>query len=124
MSYIRVEESDFLGKTAELNFSKGEFRFTKTAISSKESVIPANEIKSLNRLRVRKVRGTNTNIFQNNFIGGAFFATIMEMLGFAATSKKLNRRISVHFKDGKFLHGMTDLDTFFEVQNAWLDAKD
>jgi len=48
---------------------------------------------------------------------------IMEMFGFASAAKKLDRRIVVHFKNGKFFRGKTDLDTFFEVQNAWLDAK-
>lgn len=124
MSHIKIEESDFLGKSAEMNFIDGEFRFTKTAISSKDDVISASEIKSLNRLRAGKVGGTNTNIFQNHFIGGPVIATLMELFGFAAAAKKQDRRIVVHFKNGKFFRGLTDLDTFFEVQNAWLDSKD
>jgi hypothetical protein len=124
VSFIRIEESDFLRKSAEVNFADGEFRFTKTAISSKFETISAAEVKSLNRLRAKKVSGTNTNIFQNHFIGGPVIAMIMEMFGFASATKKLDRRIVVHFKNGKFFSGKTDLETFFEVQNAWLDSKD
>ena len=123
MSYIRIEESDFLGRTADVSFSNGKFNFTKTKISSKVDTIPATEIKSLNRLKAKKISGTNTNVFQNHFIGGPFIAMIMELFGFASASKKANRPIMVRFKDGKFFRGFTDLDTFFEVQNAWLDAK-
>jgi len=124
MSNIKIEESDFLGKSALMNFVDGEFRFTKTSISSKLDVVSASEIKSLNRQRATKVSGTNTNIFQNHFIGGPVIAMLMSLFGFAAAAKKQDRRIVVHLKNGKFFRGMTDLDTFFEVQNAWLDSKD
>ncbi len=123
MSYIRVKDSNFLNKSGELKFIDGEFLFTKTAISSKGDVLPVTAIKSLNRLRVKKISGTNTNIFMNNFLRGTYFATFMEIFGFANTLKKVNRRIHVHFKDGKYIYGMTDLETFFDVQNTWLDSK-
>lgn len=124
MSNIKIAESDFLGKSAVMNFINGEFRFTKTSISSKQDVISVKETKSLNRQRAGKVSGTNTNVFQNHFIGGPVIATLISLFGFAAAVKKQDRRIVVHLKNGKFFRGMTDLDTFFEVQNAWLDSKD
>ena len=121
MSNIKIEESDFLGKSAQMNFIDGEFRFTKTSISSKLDVITSREIKTLNRQRASKVSGTNTNVFQTHFIGGPIIAMFMSLFGFAAAAKKQDRRIVVHLKNGKFFRGMTDLDTFFEVQmRGWI----
>lgn len=123
MSLIQVEDSDFMSKTTQVRFSDGVLYYRLTAVSPTERPIEASEIKSLNRIRATKISGTNTNIFMNHFLGGTFFAIIMEFLGFKAGAKKLDRRIHIHFKDGKFISGMTDTDTFFDVQNAWLDSK-
>ena len=123
MVWIHVEESDFAPIGRKTRFVSEQFKYTDTN-AEKIIKVHANQIQSLNRQSVKAISTSNTNLFGNNFTGGTFFAIIMELLGFAAASSKMNRRIMVRFKDGAYLRGKTDIDTFFAVQNAYLDHKD
>ena len=92
----------------------------------------ASDMTFLNRSRSRSMGAgaTDTNIFWYVFyIGfsapGAIFAMLMGLIGFASSKReqKASQRIIVKFENGRTLSGYTDMETFFAVQNAWLDSR-
>ncbi len=128
--WINVEKSNFmpLGRTCQ--FNEGVFTCDTNAEPSAIKR-PASEIIFLNKPpnRGRVSGSTDTNIFKNAFYVGTFLAFLMEIFAFfgggktTKISRKQNARIIVKFADDKFFSGKTDLNTFFAVQNAWLDSK-
>ena len=130
MGWIKIDKSNFADEKSLIEFSDGAFLFGR-AVEGKLD-LSAEDIVFLNRqARAERVSGrTDTNILQYLFYGGgAFLAIIIEFFKFFGvkrspkTKRRLNAKIIVKFNDEKALSGKTDFDTFFAIQNAWLDSK-
>ena len=130
MGWIKVETSNFAELGASVQFLNGSFHCKRGDYVGLQ--IPANDILFLNRQpKARRVSGeTDTNILKYLFYGGgAFLALVIEFFKFFGSTKSAKPRIRfdtkviLKFKDDKFLNGKTDFDTFFAIQNAWLDSK-
>ena len=123
MAWINVTESNFATEGLSVHFSNNNLVCSRGPEAGLK--IDAADIIFLNDPpQSRRISGTSdTNVFKNNFVGGAGFAIFMELFGFARGRKKRTRKIIVKFKNNRFLIGQTDLDTFFAIQNAWLDSK-
>jgi len=101
MAWIDVTESNFAKAGLSVHFSDNHFICSRGPEAGLR--IDAAEITFLNDppRSARVSGGPGTNIFKNIFMGGgAPLALVME-----------------------FFIGKTDLDTFFAIQNAWLDRK-
>ena len=120
MSNIKFDQSNFISASNRIEFSAGVFKYYK---ASKNHTLQPDQIKSMNRASKKAIGGTDTNIFRDVFYMGAMFAWAYKLFGVKKVGKSKKQRLSVHFKDGKHFTGYTDIDTFFEIQNAWLDAK-
>ena len=87
----------------------------------------ASDITFLSRNRSRTIGGgsTDTNIFKYVFYVGTFLAFIIEFFKVADAFKKPKhtKRIIVKFEKGRMISGYTDIETFFAIQNAWLDSR-
>jgi len=117
---IKLDQSNFVSSSNRLEFSDGAFKYFK---ASEDHIIMADQIKSVNRARKKSIGSTDTNIFKNVFLMGASLALASKLFGVKKSIKPMKQRLVVHFKDGKYFSGYTDVDSFFDVQNAWLDAK-
>jgi len=130
MGWIKVEKSNFADEGTTVQFLDDGFICKQGEIAGLR--LPATDIVFLNRQpKAQRVSGgTDTNILKYLFYGGgALLALIVEFFKFfgsrksAKPRKKFDTKVIVKFKDDKILSGKTDFDTFFAIQNAWLDNK-
>ena len=132
MPQITVDKCNFMNAGVTFQFREGEFRFEGVRTLKPEEgkqviLMPTSEISYLNRNRSQKMSSgsTDTNIFKYVFYVGTFLAFIIEFFKVADVVKKTKhtKRIIVKFVNGRMISGYTDLETFFAVQNAWLDNR-
>ena len=123
LNWIIVEDSNFAKTGLSVHFSDNHFVCSRGVQAGLK--IDAADITFLNPApKSKRISGsTGTNLFFNNFLGGTYIAIVMEFFGFVSARKKKTRKIIARFKEDRFLIGKTDLDTFFEIQNAWLDRR-
>ncbi|MEP4053183.1 MAG: hypothetical protein ABJN22_13155 [Litorimonas sp.] len=123
LDWIVVEDSNFAKSGLSVHFSDSHIVCSRGPEAGLK--IDAADIVFLNDPpRSKKVsNNTGTNLFFNHFVGGAYIAIFLEFFGFVSSRKKKTRKIIARFKDDRFLIGKTDLDTFFAIQNAWLDRR-
>ncbi len=125
MAWISVGDSNFAKDGLSVHFSDNHFVCSRGSGAGMK--IAAADIIFLNDPpRSTRISGaTDTNTFRNNVLGGPFGAIFMELFSFISKSKnkKRTQKIIVKFKGDRFLIGKTDFDTFFAIQNAWLDSK-
>ena len=130
MGWIFVEKCNFTEPRSQCEFSEGAFTF---AAAAREQAIKmsASQITFLNKPpnRGRINASTDTNVFKYVFYMGTFLAIFAEFFRVFGAPKSLkpkrkqNTKIIVQFKDDKAFSGKTDLNTFFAIQNAWLDTR-
>ena len=118
-------------------FHEGEFRIKGVGTLKPEEgkqviTMLASDITFLNLYRSRGITAVrmDTNILRYVFyvglsIQGAILAIFMEFFKIANSKRKYkaNNRIIVKFVNGRMISGYTDIETFFTVQNAWLDNR-
>ena len=126
IDWIVVEDSNFASPGMSVHFSNPRFVCSKGPEAGLK--IDAGDIVFLNKPpQSRRISSaTDTNVFRTAFKIGAQFAIIAEFFGFASAAKdkkKRTQKIIAKFKDNRFLIGKTDRDTFFAIQNAWLDRR-
>ena len=129
MCWIKIDKSNFADKGKTVRFVDGMFICERHAEADLK--LPAANIIFLNRhSKARSLTGrTDTNIFKYVFYGGvdfAFFAAIIRFFWTprpAKPKRKLNTKVIVRFSDDRTLSGKTRFNTFFAIQNAWLDSK-
>jgi len=125
MGWINVERSTFadLGRRA-VEFRDGFFTCRRGA----SAVITLNVANIVHLNRQPKAEPISaapaTDMFESQSdvaSAGVLRGVIPDLLGVRGFRNK--RHISVQFKDGKAFSGKTDFNTFFAIQNAWLDSK-
>lgn len=122
IGYIKIDESNFLPKGSHIRFENSNFYYFKSKLSEKELTLPGENISSMNKASIRRVGTSGGNSFTNLFKGGLYIALYMELMGFAKR-RTGKQRLSIHFKDKKYFTGFTDLETFFKVQDVWIEHK-
>lgn len=123
MAWINVKDSNFAKEGLSVHFSNNHIICSRGPEAGLK--IDAADIIFLNDPpRSQRISGgVNTNLFRNIFKGGPVIAMILAFFGFAKKRKQRTQKIIVKFKGDRFIIGHTDFDTFFEIQNAWLDRK-
>ena len=123
MNWIIVEDSNFAKTGLSVHFSDNHFVCSR-GVEAGLKIDAANIVFLNPPPKVKRISAsTSTNIFKNHFLGGTYIAIVMEFFGFVSANKKKTRKITARFKNERFLIGKTDLDTFFAIQNAWLDRR-
>ena len=132
MPSITMDKFNFMNVGVTCQFREGEFRFEGVRTLKPEEgkqvlTMSASEISYLNRNRSPKIASgsTDTNIFRIMYLVGGYLAIIIEFFNFANSVRKSKdkKRIVVKFENGRMISGYTDMETFFAVQNAWLDSR-
>ena len=116
MPKIKIITSNFLNSKSQIGFESGHFKYTREKNSSTYQTLGIKQIKTLT---YKKPDAHSAGHRHRGLISAAI------NLGSALKSMKTAKNIEfdVHFKDGKHLAGVTSLDEYFKIQNAWLDNK-
>ncbi len=122
IGFIKIYESNFLTKGSQVRFESGNFYYFDTKFSETRLTILGESISSMNKASIRRIGTSGGSPFSNLFKGGLYIAIFMEILEFAQL-KTGKQRLSIHFDDGKYFTGFTDLETFFKVQDVWIEHK-
>ena len=122
IGYIKIDESNFLLKGSHVRFENNNFYYFKSKLSEKDLTLSGENIRSMNKATVRRVGTSGGSPFKNLFKGGLSIALYLKLIGFAKR-KTGKQRLSIHFKDKKYFTGFTDLETFFKVQDVWIEHK-
>ncbi len=123
MNWINVEDSNFAKTGLSVHFLNNHFVCFRGAEAGLK--IDAADITFLNPPpRYERIDATPATVeAQHDWMDGSFIAMVMEFFGRFSKRKKKTRKIIVKFKEDRFLIGKTDLETFFTIQNAWLDRR-
>ena len=118
MSKIRPIASNFLKDTSEISFENMQFQYgPKKPLDSLSAynILTLKQIKTLTYKKPDKAaKGVG-----HGFLGAP--VNIYRAIKSIKSGKKIE--FNVHFKDGKHLAGVMNMDDYFVLQNAWLDVR-
>lgn len=116
MSNIKIITSNFLSPKSNVWFENVGFKCESVKSPGLFKTISCKEIKTL----TYKKPGHHSKA---SGVYGLFSA--VKNIASVAKSIKTGQQIefNVHFKDGKYLVGVTNMDDYFKIQNAWLEVK-
>lgn len=115
MSKIRIISSNFLDAKSPISFEDARFKYASAKFPDHFKWLHCKDIKTLTYEKPDSQAGRRAR---------GLFSEVRNIFS-AVKSMKLSKQIefNVHFKDGKYLAGVTSMDEYFEIQNAWLEVK-
>ena len=116
MSKIRVIASNFLDTKSSVEFENTHFKYALKKSPDDFKTIGLKQIKTLN---YEKPTGHTRAVRQRGLFG--MLTNVFSALKFMKTGKQIE--FNVHFKDGKYIAGVTGREHYFEIQNSWLEVK-
>ena len=129
MPRISIDNCNFMNSGVRCDFRDGIFSFEGLRTLKPEDgkqviTMRADEIASLNKPPRPQIKrhATSTNVFRAGR-DLAIMGQIARLITGRDRKNKNRRRIIVTFDNKRSFSGYTDMDTFYAVQNAWLDSR-
>lgn len=117
MSEVRVITSNFLDAKAVVKIEDARLKFASDKSSLHFKTLSCLDIKTLMYKKSPKA-------FEQRARGSNLFLAFINVFTAVKGMKRKNQlEFDVHFKDGKNLVGVTSMDAYFDLQNAWLETR-
>ena len=134
MSWIKITESDFLPAKTKLYFVENLLCYTKPHATPKKISF---DWKNIQKIEFEKDVGLNIAGFGNPIlfvisvilmgflpiVGIPLFAAIICHSVYKSSQAKRRFPFTVKLSNKNYVSAVTNMTTYFEIQNAWLDSK-
>lgn len=113
---IKMIASNFLNAKSSIRFEGGSFQYGNKKSPDDFTVIECSEIEDLTYQKPNRHADAHRR--------SGLFSAVKNVFSVGLSVKKGTQiEFNVRFKDGKYLAGTTNMDEYFEIQNAWLEVK-